>query len=175
MLIQNLGYECLLVSGEGTDDLHSWNMVKIDDEYYYFDVTWDDKGDDIDDGKMIFADGNSYDYFAVTSKEFAREHKSFDFDYPLCTATEYNYYYREGYVVEEYSEVAIKDILKKQLDEGLSEISIKFTEQKIMDKAADYVESQMKRLMSAYRCYDRFESYYIYENEKMYIITYNLV
>lgn len=176
LIIQNLGYECILASGEGGDDLHSWNMVKIDDDYYYFDVTWDDAGDDFDeDGKLIYADGNSHEYFAVTSKEFAREHESQDFEYPLCTATDYNYFCREGYVVEEYNEPEIKAILKKQFDEGLSEISIKFTDKKTMTKSADYVSSEMERMMSSYRYYNHYESYYIYENDKMYVITYNFV
>lgn len=139
-------------------------------------MTWDDRGADADDdGKLIYADGNSHEYFAVTSEEFAREHKSTDFDYPLCTATEYNYFYREGYVVEEYSQYAVRQVLKKQFDEGLSEISIKFRDQKTMQKSDGYVESEMKKLMSEYRYYNRFESYYTYENEKMYVITYNFM
>ena len=38
-ILQNLGYESILVAGEGADGLHAWNMVKIDDDYYYFEVT----------------------------------------------------------------------------------------------------------------------------------------
>ncbi len=176
LIMQNLGYECILAWGEGIDDLHSWNMLKLDGDYYYFDLTWDDEGDTVDDdGKMIYADGNSHNYFAVTSKEFAREHKTEDFEYPLCTATEYNYFYREGYIVEDYSETAVKAVLKKQFDKGLSEISIKFADDVTMDKAEGYVENIMKKMMSEYKYYRYYERYYISENDKMLVITYNFV
>ncbi len=175
-IMQNLGYECILVAGKGVDGLHAWNMAKIDDDYYHFDATWDDMGDEVDDdGKLIYTDGNSHEYFAVTSEEFAREHKSYGFKYPLGTATEYNYFYREGYIVEEYSESAIKAVLKKQFDEGMSEISIKFADQKTMHKAEKYISDELERLIYSHKYYRYYKSYYTYENDKMYVITYNFV
>lgn len=36
------GIECTEITGEGNGGYHGWNKVKVDGEYYYIDVTWDD-------------------------------------------------------------------------------------------------------------------------------------
>jgi len=42
LLLSAAGIECHCVIGNTEDDVHSWNIVKIDDVYYYADPTWDD-------------------------------------------------------------------------------------------------------------------------------------
>ena len=37
-----LGIENGTVSGEAGDEQHIWNTVKLDDQWYHVDVTWDD-------------------------------------------------------------------------------------------------------------------------------------
>lgn len=38
---QSMGYECVCVSGYSNGD-HMWNMVKVGENWYHVDVTWDD-------------------------------------------------------------------------------------------------------------------------------------
>lgn len=72
--------------GDGTSGPHSWNIIQLDDEYYYIDVTWDDTL-------------RSYDYFMVPSES------SFEEDHIADKS------YGDDFFAEEYpmSEEAYKD------------------------------------------------------------------
>lgn len=65
------GIECVTVPGTahaGTDE-HAWNMVKLEDEWYVVDVTWDDPVSLV---PVIISKETSHRYFNVTSA-FLRE------------------------------------------------------------------------------------------------------
>lgn len=63
MLLNYLGVDCYLVIGQGVtssgSESHAWNYVKIDDEWYGVDVTWDDQPSN--------KNGVIYDYFGKGS------------------------------------------------------------------------------------------------------------
>lgn len=42
LLLDYIGIENYYVQGMADDELHAWNLVKVDDAYYYVDTTWDD-------------------------------------------------------------------------------------------------------------------------------------
>lgn len=52
-------------TASGTEG-HAWNLVQIDGNYYYFDLTWDDQPKN---GR-----GRTYDYFCKSSEDFAASH-----------------------------------------------------------------------------------------------------
>lgn len=43
MLLNGLGIDCVDVIGRSQDQMHIWNAVKLDGEWYHVDVTWDDQ------------------------------------------------------------------------------------------------------------------------------------
>lgn len=43
MLLNGLGVECVGVIGESQNQMHIWNAVKLDSDWYYVDPTWDDQ------------------------------------------------------------------------------------------------------------------------------------
>ncbi len=43
LLLRSIEIPCVLVNGESQDQGHMWNMVCLDDNWYYVDVTWDDQ------------------------------------------------------------------------------------------------------------------------------------
>lgn len=71
-LMQRAGIPCTCVVGEAwypttaTKGAHTWNLVKIDGEFYAIDVTWDDP---IGGGSKV-----CYDYFNLTDEVMCKDH-----------------------------------------------------------------------------------------------------
>lgn len=110
-LCNRAGIECSSVygyitntDGEGNNaeknDLHQWNCVKIEGDWYYTDVTWNDNSNGT----------SAHAYFNITADEIKRT-RSFNpfyeddpewndtyFNYfaPECDSKEYNYYQKTG-------------------------------------------------------------------------------
>ncbi len=123
LLLNALGVRCINVIGESEGELHMWNAVELDGDYYYVDATWDDK----DDGAF------KYDYFNISEKQLLYDHEfsplsdeltdvqicgddkinalTSNFFIPKCTSTAYNYYIRESVYLENYDDDDIVDSL----------------------------------------------------------------
>lgn len=108
MLLNRVGIESRLVSGMSKNSGHMWNQVKIDEQWYNLDVTWDDP---ITDDDILY---NRYSYFNITDEQLAVDHEVgedfsnmtyeytedshyvttglYNFDLEECTATDANYY-----------------------------------------------------------------------------------
>ena len=91
-LLMQAGISSFVVTGQSKGEGHAWNLVKIDGEYYYVDVTWDDQ----DNGK------NFYAYFNVTTAQLEEDHTIISEFYtpPICTATAANYFTVNGGKIE---------------------------------------------------------------------------
>ena len=128
MIMNKLGIPCTYVSGFAGEN-HAWNRVTIDGNGYYIDLTWDDK---VFDKKQVI----DYSYFNFTTSELLNS-RTLDesFSQPLCTETECNYYVRNGYLVNNYSIDAVKNIVVPQLSEPT--VDIKFTSADDFKRALD--------------------------------------
>ncbi len=110
-LVNKIGLMNFILSGNASNGdysgPHAWNAVEMDGKVYYIDVTWDDSEEL----------GISYDYFGLTSAEIQKNH-SFDDNHMVAytTATDDNYFKRQGYLIEDYSDEAIIDVISKQDD-----------------------------------------------------------
>lgn len=89
------GIECGYVYGEG----HCWNIIKLDGDWYYVDVTWGDPVTAIsyaDTGEVRYVeDGIDYSYFCMTTEQLLQLHTpdaKLNPELPQCTATKYNYF-----------------------------------------------------------------------------------
>lgn len=108
-VLNKAGIEALYFSGtslrDGVAVSHAWNGVYLDDELYYFDITWDD----------IESEYVSYSQFALDSNNIMRNH-SFDKYHPMIesTASKYNYYEYNGYILNEYSKENVAQLVKAQ-------------------------------------------------------------
>ena len=77
-LMQKLGVPTYFVIGWG-GEMHAWNIIKLDDEYYNVDVTWDD------------TDPMTYDFFNVTDKKNLMHTRMYQSRYlPACNGTTYS-------------------------------------------------------------------------------------
>lgn len=128
-LLQKCGIECAEVAGytfktnDSEGEAHSWNLVKIDGDYYYLDATWDDNSNTNQEKKNASID---FDYFCITSKELFRSRNAnlSSFVLPECTSTEANYFTRNSLVIDKYDIDKIVSFGK--LEENQKERIIRF-------------------------------------------------
>ncbi|WP_375199664.1 transglutaminase domain-containing protein [Lysinibacillus sp. RS11] len=112
-MLEMLGFEVQYVPGKVGEQLHAWVLVKLDNEWYHIDVTWDDP---LPDRKGEVR----YNYFLVSDRQLAQDH-SWDYaSFPAATSEAYIDFHRTSKV-----EVLTKPILDSYFifDERLSNLS----------------------------------------------------
>ena len=71
----------------------------------------------------------NYDYLCVTTAELLRTHTlGGQVPMPQCTATENNYYVREGALFAEYDREQMGELFQKSLEQGKKDVTIKCTD-----------------------------------------------
>jgi hypothetical protein len=113
LLSSYAGLQCLLVTGQGKNQNHMWNIIKIDGNWYHLDITWCDQSTTI------------YNYFNVTDAVIKQTHTisplastlteseidgtltgtaiQCNLVVPACTATDANYYKVKGIRISDLS------------------------------------------------------------------------
>ncbi|MCW6091575.1 cell wall-binding repeat-containing protein [Clostridium sporogenes] len=97
-LLKAAGIECKYVTGISVHDSvggdgHSWNIVKLEDEWYNLDVTWDEPIFN-KNGSNNSLDEVNHTYFNIPDSTFNLDHKRGMYEndeYAKCTATKYSY------------------------------------------------------------------------------------
>ncbi|RHW63821.1 protease [Clostridium botulinum] len=137
LLLEEVGIECKYVTGVSVHDGkvgggHAWNIVKLDNEWYNLDATWDDPVSDRNGAESVNKNTNSmatvnHTYFNIPDSIFNKDHKrgNFEQNYPACTATKYSY---NNMDVDEYTadgklikKVTTKDELDAEILKALKE------------------------------------------------------
>lgn len=157
-ILKKIGIEAVYVSGYADVSAHAWTMLKLDGEYYYTDVTWDDPtyAENIETNG-----GVRHDYFCLTTQEIERDHDvSYNIEYELCTSTECNYYIRSGNYVESYSREQIKQIINNVIAND-SFLEMKFATEEIHKQA-------IQDLIDDNGIYDIFTELNIYDRKFSY-------
>lgn len=94
LLMNACGIECIYIPGRGNNEPHGWNQVKLGEEWYNVDVTWDDP---VRSDRVPVL---SHTYFNVTDSEFGNHLpgsttdtgiNTWCYPVPSCTATTYSY------------------------------------------------------------------------------------
>lgn len=140
LLMRKAGIECGYSWGYPySGESHAWNYVKLDGDYYWVDVTWDDLDMEDDDGPVL-----NNTYFMITS-DMMRRTRSLDCEQnfaPDCTATKYNYFIQNDAYFKEYDADKISECLKKSRDEGMCELM--FDNYDVYCKAVDELLAKNK-------------------------------
>lgn len=134
-LCKSAGIECAYIEGiaygfqNDDEEAHAWNLVKLDDEYYWVDVTWGDPLADDDKYKK------TYSYFCSDDSEFFKTHEPeaavwlsdgngnildeplYSFELPTCDDSSLDYYKRTGAFFESYDREQIGAFLGERLEE----------------------------------------------------------
>ncbi len=105
-LCKLLDIDCIIVTGTSKNEQHMWNMVRLDNEWYHIDLTWNDPGLD-GEGKPKVP---LHTYFNVTDEFISKDHiidpdvtevagsgadlgsAGFNFGLPEAKGKKYNYY-----------------------------------------------------------------------------------
>lgn len=125
LLCNLLGLDCVNVTGDSDGRRHQWNSIKIEDAWYYVDVTWGDT-----DGEAEYLE---YNYFNLTAEQLKKTHKtditfkelsdgeynsnsSYNVFVPECTSQKYNYYV---YTCITLDDIYNSDDIKKSIAEAV--------------------------------------------------------
>ena len=140
-LLDRLDIPCTTVTGTAEGEGHAWNLVVMDDAYYYVDTTWGNsqyayREDDSVEGLNKYI---NYSFMGVDSASLFMTHTA-DPDIPLpdCTATRNNYYIHEGRYVYEWNPDMIGRILIDGREGGEELIQIKFADKELFEQALVY-------------------------------------
>lgn len=138
-LAGRMGLVSVLITGK-TDkgENHAWNQVKIGGEWYNIDVTWDD---------MDVPEGTRKVYFLCNDETFSKTHiaENAYFQAFECTATENNYYVKNGLFANNPKEA--DEIIRREIADGNTKIDLKFAD-------ADAYESFKKEYVDEQRMFD---------------------
>ena len=136
-LLEQLGVPSTIVTGTANGEPHAWNLVLIDGNYYFLDVTWgNSRYMDLDatEQKTI-----NYAYMNMTSEEISATHTAEVFyTVPECTATEANYYYREGKYFDSWDADGIGSIFGNAWKNQDAIVSVKLSNVSLYDKTMSY-------------------------------------
>ncbi len=64
LMLSLVGIENYYVYGRGNSELHMWNSVRLGDNWYFLDATWNDKGNR----------GSAHNYFNITTEQLLKDH-----------------------------------------------------------------------------------------------------
>lgn len=86
LLMDELSIECDILTGKADNISHAWNVVKIDNEWYQIDCTFDDPLSKNDEELNTLR----YDYFLITDEQMYMDHIADSNSY-VCTSEKYMY------------------------------------------------------------------------------------
>ena len=132
--LDKAGIESIIVSGSLQSELHAWNLVKLDEDWYHVDIT-SDKSLDKDfknDASVV-----THSYFNITDDKIQKTNTIDNKEsLPKATNTKYNYYiYKDKYISskDDFNKKLTK-ILNENTDKNLAEFGIEDSAEKIAGK-----------------------------------------
>lgn len=132
-------------NGEG----HAWNLVKINNKYYYLDATWGDASylfhlnEDSQEIQNIPA--INYDYLCVTTDEILRTHSLGNLiPLPLCDSLENNYYVREGAYFTEVNSQQLEQLIERYKAEERESVTLRCADDTVYQQMTEELLEQQK-------------------------------
>ena len=140
LLCEKSGIECIPVLGITPKDggeAHMWNKIRVDDEWYNFDITWDDPVSDIGEDYI------RYDYFGLTDEEIARDHTEESdglMKYPSATKTDLNYFIKSGLYIDDVSkaDTVFSAAISRKVFLSDKFVQVRCSDKQVYDEVLDY-------------------------------------
>ncbi|MCR5033178.1 MAG: hypothetical protein K6A92_09980 [Lachnospiraceae bacterium] len=137
-LALQMGLRCAMVTGQAGGGSHAWALVRVEGEYYHVDVTWGDpefSGSVSGEGPEV-----GYGYLLITDEEISRNHTIDNFlKLPSCTATNANYFRREGLLFDHVQEEVLARICSDYAAAGKKSIQIKASGEEAYEELVRYL------------------------------------
>ena len=147
LLCQRMHIPAYLVTGTTGGQGHAWNLVSVDGQWCYVDPTWGDASyrQEEDGYPQTAYPAVNYDYFCVTTQQISRTHEFKDGQMlPECTATQNQYYRREGLYLEEADPERIKMIFDRAVQAGVDVVTFQCADDSVYRQVyALLIEEQM--------------------------------
>lgn len=121
-LLQRCGIQSYLVTGTSHNEGHEWNLVRLDGNYYYTDVTWDDPVSNDEKNKPVY-----HAYFNVTTAILQKDHEMTDTYNVLPTCTKTDMLNKDMTVLSSYSVGIIAQSVKVSGKTGVAKIFLGLT------------------------------------------------
>lgn len=138
-LLREMGIESGLVVGTVRQgDGHAWNLVSVNDNWYYVDATWGDAyylfGGEEQNAMTGKTESVNYDYLCVTTEQLKQTHTiNMPVTLPECTSLTDNYYVREGLYFESYDEERIRELFARSQEAGKETVTIKCSDSTVYE------------------------------------------
>ena len=149
-LLERLNVPCIYVDGKAVDSEqnHAWNIVEIDGQNYYMDVTNGDQPEFLEGDAAVLEEHKTtlYDYFCPFPKEYEAVYTpSGEFAIPPCSMEDKNFYVLNDACSDRY------DFCCMRLDNGAAVLRFKFRTQQEFDKAyKDWIEKNSAEKVAQY-------------------------
>lgn len=133
-LLNKVGIDSHIATGWSKGEGHAWNLVKLDGEWYYTDVTWDDS-----------EYGIFYEYFNITTELLKEDHEldSSAYKMPDCTATDNWYMKKENIYQTQSSRIDTGKFT--ELIKANPHVTIYFTDKEINDDIRNIIDGWLKK------------------------------
>ena len=155
-VMRRLGFDAGTVQGDTYNFAgHAWNYIKINGEYYWVDITWDDAGK---------GNPTSHTYF-LFNDEMQSHTRYLDWDQnfgPVCDSLTDNYFVKNGLYFEKYDRDAVGEKIENCSD---SMIELRFADFDTYKEAVDDLIGSKKlgKFFSS--------SYSYYRDDRSYVLS----
>lgn len=157
IFMKQMGIPCTLVMGKTDNVSHAWNAVKLDGNWYYIDVTWDDP---VVNGTSNYPGGDniSYEYLLCTYNHISLTHTEDNYigttPLPNGISDDYNdlMYRMSGFtnVMRVNSSEELADRLQEFMNKSGKYAIILENENITMNDGVDVVKNYLKNLNRGY-------------------------
>ncbi len=142
-LLEQLGIPSTVVSGYANGEAHAWNLIELDQIYYYMDTTWGNSTYlDLDSQQEKFV---NYNFMCMTETELRLNHEpETGFPLPECNSIEHNYYVQEGRYFDSWDPEAIGSVFREAWESGQSSVAVKFINSELYNQMKEYFVNQQR-------------------------------
>lgn len=128
---------------------HAWNLVEIENEYYYTDVTWGDAYYIFEENEYNYEEGTmpqiNYDYLCVTTEEIKNTHViSNVVPLPECTSMVANYYVKEGAYFTDLDMDKIEALFAKAYEQNEKMVTLKCANETVYNSLSNELLTNQK-------------------------------